>query len=205
MQKVLKVITSNGSKDLKYSAEGTRFWKSQEAELSSIALMLLLSYAHLQGIFEGGIGVQDTHTISDLVFSKMVTLKRGSSFRREDIRLFSGLNRPIKLNWESLIDNSRAGRRKCRYQLLQEDSNISRRLTLLMSFIFTKTWKPELELKPSCFSCEPFTECSANSQSITLSLREHMVRFLKEPKDHGVFSHLEEEPCTQKDISAFSL
>lgn len=38
-----------------------------------------------------------------------------------------------------------------------------------------------------------------------LSLREHMVKFLKEPKDHAVFSHLEEGLCTQKDISAFSL
>lgn len=107
--------------------------------------------------------------------------------------------------WESLIVNASAGRKKCRYQLFQEDDNISRSLALLMSFIFIEKWKPELGLKPSCCCFELFIECNANSQSITLPLREHVVKFLKEPKDHGVLSHLEEGLCTQKDISALSL
>lgn len=63
MPKVLKTITSNDFKKLKYSPESPRLLKSQEIQLlswSPITLMLPLFHADLQGLFDGGISVKDT-------------------------------------------------------------------------------------------------------------------------------------------------
>jgi len=53
------------------------------------------------------------------------------------------------------------------------------------------------------------TQCQIHSQSITLFLRAYMVKMPEEPGDHGIFSHLlfhmEEGPCSQKDVSLLSL
>ena len=63
--------------------------------------------------------------------------------------------------WGTLLAKPSVDRKKCRHQLFQEASKISRSLTLLTSYILTKKWKPKLELKPWCFCCGLFTEPNA--------------------------------------------